>query len=355
MLGREREEAGIVHLLQRAAARLLTLTGPGGVGKTRLALQVAEDVAATYPDGVCWASLAALQDPGLIGSTLLHALGGAETMQTDMQETLRAVLQHRTLLLVVDNYEQLLPEVTLVATLLGACPGLTILTTSRAPLRVRGEQEYALAPLAVPPAGQAEPAERVLQYPAAALFVQRAQGVVPSFVLTDAVAPSVAALCQRLDGFPLALDFAAARVKVLGVEALLHRLSNRLALLTGGARDLPSRQQTLRAAIAWSEGLLDAHAQRLFQRLGVFAGGCTLAAVEAICAEDGDEDILGELSALVDHSLLQSVESDGMDEPRFALLGTIRRVCRAAFDRKRGGGGSVQAPCPLLSVAGREG
>jgi predicted ATPase/transcriptional regulator with XRE-family HTH domain len=328
LLGREQEMAGISHLLQRAPVRLLTLTGPGGVGKTRLALQVATGLAPSFRDGACWVSLATLADPALLGSTVLQALGGAEAAQSTAEEALLRLVRSRELLLVLDNFEQLLPEVGLVVRLLSACRGLVLLVTSRASLRVRGEQEYAVAPLAVPRGAEGARAERVLQYPAAGLFVQRAQAVTPSFVLTDALAPSVAELCRRLDGLPLALELAAARVKVLGVEALLGRLSDRLGLLTEGARDLPSRQRTLRAAIGWSEELLAGGERRLFRRLGVFAGGCTLEAAQAICGEAG-ADMLGELSALVDQSLLQSVAGEGEEEPRFVLLETIREYALA--------------------------
>ncbi len=334
LLGREREAAAIAHLARQSVTRLLTLTGPGGVGKTRLALRVADDLAASFPDGVCWVSLAEIQDPALFGSTVLQALGHTESTQMDVLETLIQVLRTRTLLLVLDNCEQLLTDITIVAELLGACPELTILTTSRAPLRLRGEQEFAVAPLATPDRGEEETAERLLQYPAVSLFVQRAAAVKPTFVLTDAMAGGLAELCRRLDGLPLALELAAARVKVLGIEALLDRLGSRLALLTGGARDLPTRQQTLRAAIAWSEELLDEDARRLFRRLGVFVGGCTLAAAEAVRADLSDGDVFAELSSLVDHSLVQSVETETIREPRFSMLETIREYALSRLEAK---------------------
>ncbi len=332
LLGREHEEAEIVHLLQQPTVRLLTLTGPGGVGKTRLALRVADDLAASFADGVCWVSLAALRDSTLIGSTILQALGCAETAQTAVLATLIQVLRTRALLLVLDNCEQLLTDVTIVATLLGACPDLSILTTSRAPLRLRGEQEFAVPPLAVPRRGQEENAERLLQYASVSLFVQRAVAVKPTVVLTDAMAGSMAELCRQLDGLPLALELAAARIKMLSVEALLGRLSNRLTLLTNGARDLPTRQQTLRAAIAWSEELLEVDTRQLFLGLGVFAGGCTIEAVEAVRADASAGDVLTGLTALVDHSLLQSVEPDLTTEPRFSMLETIREYALSRLE-----------------------
>ena len=329
-VGRERELAEVARLL--GSSRLLTLTGPGGVGKTRLARQAAAAAGPAYPDGVWLVELGALADPALVAPAVATAVGVREVPGRPPGDTLAAALRPRRLLLVLDNCEHLLDGVVPLATgLLGACPGLRVLATSRAALRVSGEQECPVPPLALPdPARPPDPAA-VSQAEAVALFVQRAASVAPAFRLTAHNAAAVAAICARLDGLPLALELAAARVKLLPPEALLARLGSRLTVLTGGPRDLPARQQTLRATIAWSYDLLAPAEQTLFARLGAFAGGCTVEAAEAVGGAAGAPpgDVLDGLASLADRSLLQRQEAPPDEEPvpggpRLVLLETVR-------------------------------
>lgn len=304
LLGRERELAALADLVRRDGTRLVTLTGIGGIGKTRLALELVRRLAPEFPDGAGVALLATLQDPALVARTILEALELPEAGQHPEEELIRALSGSR-LLLLIDNFEQVLAASPTVARLLAAAPGLKMIVTSRAPLRVAAEREFA-----VPPMVEDEAAE---------LFVTRAQAANPSFVLTEQNAAAVAELCVRLDGLPLAIELAAARSKLLPPVALLARLGNRLELLTGGRRDAPRHQQTLRMTLDWSYDLLDSDAQRLLAQLGVFAGGCTLASAESVCRVAGS--ILEGLAALVDESLVTQHESD---EPRFTLLQLVR-------------------------------
>jgi predicted ATPase len=316
----------VVHLKELlATARLVTLSGPGGTGKTRLALQVARDVSRLFEDGATFISLAPLADPLLVPSTVAQALGVQESQGTQLKDTLLVFLRGRNILLVLDNFEHLLAASSFVLELLGSCPRVTILVTSRASLRITGECEYPVPPLEMPERTKLPPAAEVAKYEAVALFAQRAASAKPGFRVTGENAAQIAEICARLDGLPLAIELAAARIKLLTPNAILSRLNHRLKLLTGGAVDLPARQQTLRRAIAWSFDLLTPAEAKLFRRLSVFAGGFSLDAAAWLCKEDPDQkvDVLDGVSSLADKSLLRQSESLD-DEPRFTMLETIR-------------------------------
>jgi non-specific serine/threonine protein kinase len=322
-VGREREIAAVVDLLRDDGVRLLTLTGTGGVGKTRLALRVAQDVVSEFADGVAFVDLAPLRDPDRVLPAVARAVGVPEAGDRPVGERLAAALAGRTLLLLLDSVEQVGVAAPTVADLLAACPGLVVLATGRGALRVGGEQEFPVPPLALPDPVRLPPLPELAAGEAVALFVERAAAVRPGFALTAENAAAVAEICRRLDGLPLAIELAAARAKVLSPQALLARLEHRLALLTGGARDAPARQRTLRDAIAWSYGLLTTEDQALFRWLSVFVGGCTLAAAEAVAGGAGVGDVLDGVSSLVDKGLLHVVDHPDQ-ETRFAMLETIR-------------------------------
>jgi predicted ATPase/DNA-binding CsgD family transcriptional regulator len=319
-VGREREAEQISALLRQDDVRLVTLTGPGGVGKTRLALRVAEALAAEFADGAVFVPLAAVADPDLVTPTIAQALGLRDAGQRSPADRLADALRERRLLLVLDNFEHLLAAAPLVADLLARCPRLAVLATSRAPLRLAAEHVFPVPPLGVPDEAGAT-AEVTGGSDAVRLFAARARAARPDFAMTDANAPAVAAIVRRLDGLPLAIELAAARLAALPPQALLARLDRRLALLTGGPRDAPDRQRTMRAAVAWSYDLLTPDEQALFRRLAVFAGGFTLDAAAAV-AGDG-VDVLDGVASLVAASLLQSVEGPE-GEARYGMLETIR-------------------------------
>lgn len=327
LIGRESEAAALRRMLGRADVRLVTLTGPGGIGKTRLAVQVASEIAGEFPGGVCFVPLAPVADRGLIASTIAQAVGARETGNQSPQENLKEYLASldQPMLLLLDNFEHLVSAAPEIAQLLTTGPQLKVIVTSQAPLHVYGEQEFPVPPLALPDLNSIPSLEVLSRLPAVALFVERARAVKHEFALTRENAEAVAAICARLDGLPLAIELAAARIKLLSPFAMLARLESRLNLLTGGARDLPSRQQTLRSTVDWSYGLLNPAEQMLFRRLAVFAGGCTLEGVEAVCDTKGDLgiDVLDGMASMVDKSLAQQVEQVDADT-RFLSLSTIR-------------------------------
>jgi len=360
-IGREREVADVRGLL--GAHRLVTLTGPGGVGKTRLALRAVAEALDGFADGACFVSLAPIADVDLVLPALAQALGVRETPGRSLLKTLAGVLRAKHLLLVLDNFEQVLPAGPHLAQILGTCPRLSVLVTSRALLRLQGEQAFAVPPLTLPGRQQGGLVEDLTRYEAVRLFLERAQAVKPEFTLSEQNAPAVVEICQRLDGLPLAIELAAARVRLFPPRTLLAQLQQRLPMLTGGARDLPARQRTLRDAIAWSYDLLQPGEQLLFRRLGVFVGGSTVEAVVAVMTGIGSKEpelgalaagisalegewswpdgqgpdgpssrapsapipnsILDGLAALVDQNLLRQEEQDD-GEVRLLMLETIR-------------------------------
>jgi predicted ATPase/Flp pilus assembly protein TadD len=327
LVGREREVREITDRVCSEEVRLLTLTGPGGTGKTRLALQAAADLLEKFEDGVFFVALATITDPELVSSAIARPLGVKESAEQPFINTLKSHLHQKHLLLVLDNLEQVLEGAPLVGELMGACPRLKVLATSRIPLRLYGEQEYPVPPLALPDPRVLPPVKVLTQYEAVRLFVERARAVKADFSVTNENAPAVAEICARLDGLPLAIELAAARVRILPPQKVLQRLSNRLKLLKGGPRDLPTRQQTLRGTIDWSYDLLEEVEKSLFGRLSVFAGGRTLEAIEEICDPDGDLDALERVESLVEKSLLRQEEGVG-GEPRFVMLETIHEYAR---------------------------
>ena len=324
-VGRAREVSEICALLRESRVRLLTLTGPGGIGKTRLALEVAARLASEYADGVRFVNLESLTDPAQMPPTIASALNLPEAAHLSDWQRLTDGLSARNLLLVLDNFEQLTSTAVEIERLLVACPALTLLITSRAMLRLAREHVYVVPPLAVPDRGNVPAPQDLLAYDSVALLMQRARAVKPEFTLTEANADAVAGICVRLEGAPLAIQLAAARINHLTPEALLARLDQQLATLTGGPQDAPERQRTVRATLDWSYQLLTSPQQTLLRRLAVFAGGWTLEAAEAIC--DGgavsSADVLDLLGQLVDQSLVVVDEQGGA--ARYRLLETIRQ------------------------------
>ena len=326
-VGRDKEVAAVREVLLRAEVRLVTVTGPGGIGKSRLALEVAREMGGQFTSGIYFVPLAAVNEPEMIPFSIAQALGVRETAGEARLESLRKYLQsvRGPMLLLLDNFEQVVAGAPLLAEMLALAPSLKLLVTSRAALRVYEEHEFPAPPLGLPEADSLPSLAALSKYSAITLFVQRAAAVKPDFKLTEENAGAVAEICARLDGLPLAIELAAARAKLLSPTAILSRLASRLQLLTGGARDLPARQQTLRQAIDWSYDLLSAPEQKLFRRLAVFRGGCTLEAVESVCntKSDLELDVLDGMGSMVDKSLMRQVEQED-GEPRFVMLETIR-------------------------------
>lgn len=320
-VGRDRERAELCTLLGMADVHLVTLTGPGGVGKTRLALAVAQTSTDAFADGICFVSLSSVRNPDHLPDTVARALGLQDMQGSDPLKPLATVLAGREILLVLDNLEHLLPAAPWVATLLQTYPEVTALVTSRERLRIAGEQEMPVLPLAVPDRTTSPSLADLRESAAVRLFVTRAHASNPAFCLTSENVTEVAEVCRRLDGLPLAIELAAAHAKVLSPSTLLSRLERRLPLLFSGTRDAPARQQTMRDTIAWSHELLTSDEQALFRRLAVFAGGCSLEAAESV--SDGSHDIFPLVASLVDQSLLRRVDENA-SEPRFRMLETIR-------------------------------
>ena len=322
LVGREREVARVVALIEEHY-RLVTLVGPGGTGKTRLAFAAGAELLDAFADGVWFVDLAPITAPSLVLPAIATTLGVRETSAVNPEATLVTYLGSKRLLLLLDNFEHVVPAASHVSSLLSVCPQLAMLVTSREPLLLQAERQFPVAPLALPETQVMAPLSELARVPAVDLFVQRAQAILPDFALTRDNAATVAEICRRLDGLPLAIELAAARIRLLPPAALLARLEHRLPLLTHGVRDAPARQQTLRNTIAWSHDLLVPEERMLFRRLSVFAGGWTLDAAAAIANPDGELDVFNGLAALVDKSLVRR-SGDAAGEPRFGLLETIR-------------------------------
>jgi len=330
LVGRVRELTELRERLLREDVRLLTLTGTGGTGKTRLALALAAGLVDVFPDATWFVDLSAVTDPSIVPSAIAQLLGVRVATPESELQAIGEYIRHRHMLLVLDNFEQVLPAAMDVADLLSAGERLKVVVTSRAPLHIYGEHEFPVQPLELPVSGDSLPSKGLTQYESVALFVQRARAARPDFDVTNHNAASVAEICARLDGLPLAIELAAARVKLLPPQALLGRLDNRLQLLTGGSRDRPARHQTLRATLEWSYGLLDEAEKAAFWRLAVFSGGWTLEAAEALGVLD--TDVLERVGSLLDKSLVRQ-ELTTRGEPRFRMLETIHEFALDQLER----------------------
>ncbi|MBV9101439.1 MAG: tetratricopeptide repeat protein [Candidatus Dormibacteraeota bacterium] len=325
LIGRDHELDSITELVR--SHRVVTVTGPGGVGKTSVVLELARRLAPEFSRAVAFISFADVTDVADFIPALANALDIKESEERSPFDGLVALLGDESALLVLDNLEQIVAAAPEISRLVQRCRGVRVVTTSRTPLRISDEVDYVLSPLSLPPSSSVTSAETLLAYPAVALFVQRAQKVRSGFDLTDANCAAVAAVCRHLDGLPLAIELAAARLRLLSPEALLERLDHALDVLTSGARDAPARQQALRATIDWSYSLLTASEQRLFCRMAVFAGGCTVDDVEAVCAEPGTTS-LDDLESVVDKALVQ-LDAKGS---RLSMLQMIAEYARERLD-----------------------
>jgi len=331
-IGREKEVAALGQLLCREDVHLVTLTGPGGIGKTRLALQVAAELSDLFADGISFVDLAPLNDPALVIAAIAQSLGIREVGGQPLLERLKDELQRKQMLLLLDNFEQVVSAAVQVADLLATYPLLKVLVTSRVVLHVQAEHEFFVPSLSLPDPNHVPDLAALSQYEAVALFLRRAQSARSDFHVTNANAPAVAEICVRLDGLPLAIELAAARMKLLSPEALLVRLHQPLHVLTSGPRDVVARQQTLRNTIEWSYQLLNAQEQQLFRRLSVFVCGGPLSAIEATSLGSEAESVLDTVASLADNSLLQRVEQQAGEEPRFAMLETIREYALESLE-----------------------
>jgi predicted ATPase/DNA-binding CsgD family transcriptional regulator len=329
-VGREREIGEVTRLVRDN--RLLTLTGPGGSGKTRLALAAAEGLTGEFEGGVFFVSLAPITETALVAPAVARALGLPGSGDRPAEELLKGYLRERQTLLLLDNFEQVLEASPLVEELLMAAPRLRVLDTSREPLHLYGEQEYPVPPLELPDPKSSESPERLARYEAVRLFVERARELDPAFRVTEHNAPAIAEICARLDGLPLAIELAAARTRLLPPEAMVARLGDRLELPGKGARNAPERQRTLRATLGWSHDLLSFEERMLFARLSVFSGGRSLAAIGAVCDPEGELDAMGRVNSLLEKNLLIREDATTGTEPRFVMLETVHEYAREKLE-----------------------